>query len=87
MITPGKRTAGAKITYQWKRGGTAIEGATGSTYKVVSADVGKLLTVVLTVQTPDYLPVSTESMPTPVRATAAPTGPPGFPGMPPMIWG
>jgi hypothetical protein len=33
------------ITYQWKRAGTAISGATGSTYTLVQADVGKYITV------------------------------------------
>ncbi len=33
------------ITYQWKRGGSAINGATGSTYTLVLADVGAAITV------------------------------------------
>ena len=33
------------ITYQWKRGGAAISGATGSTYTLVQADVGLAITV------------------------------------------
>jgi hypothetical protein len=85
VLTPGKWTAGAKLIYQWKRSGTAIKGATGSSYKVVSADVGKLLTVDVTGQVPDYLPVTVASIPTPVRATAVMTGPqmpPMFPGFP-----
>tara|TARA_R110002074_G_scaffold139535_2_gene285331 strand:+ start:2310 stop:4337 length:2028 start_codon:yes stop_codon:yes gene_type:complete len=32
-------------TYQWKRDGSAISGATNSTYTVASADVGKTITV------------------------------------------
>jgi hypothetical protein len=31
--------------YQWRRGGTAISGATSSTYALVSADVGTVITV------------------------------------------
>lgn len=31
--------------YQWRRGGTAISGATSSTYTLVSADVGTVITV------------------------------------------
>jgi hypothetical protein len=33
------------FTYQWNRGGTAIVGATASTYVPVAADVGALLTI------------------------------------------
>ncbi len=33
------------ISYQWKRGGTAITGATSSTYKLVAEDVGEVITV------------------------------------------
>ena len=34
------------ITYQWQRGGVDIGGATGSTYTLVDADVGALITAV-----------------------------------------
>ena len=33
------------ISYQWKRGGVAISGATASTYTLVSADVGSTITL------------------------------------------
>lgn len=36
------------LSYQWKRGGTAISGATAATYKTVSADAGKAITVTVT---------------------------------------
>src|SRR5207302_8179675 len=36
------------FTYQWKREGTAISGATAATYKVVEADQGRSLTCVVT---------------------------------------
>ncbi len=35
------------FTYQWKRGGTAIGGATGRTYVLTQADVGKAITVIV----------------------------------------
>lgn len=41
-------TSGAKLTYQWKRNGTVIKGATKSTYTPVAADRGKKLTVSVT---------------------------------------
>jgi len=34
--------------YQWRRDGLAIEGATGSTYELVAADAGRLITVTVT---------------------------------------
>ena len=36
------------FTYQWKRGGTAISGATANSYLLVSADVGTMITVTVT---------------------------------------
>jgi hypothetical protein len=35
---PGVWTSGTTLTYQWYRSGTAIAGATGRTYKVISTD-------------------------------------------------
>lgn len=36
------------FTYQWKRDGTNISGATGKTYTVVAGDVGKAISVAVT---------------------------------------
>ncbi|MDP7358102.1 MAG: cadherin domain-containing protein, partial [Pseudomonadales bacterium] len=36
---------GVSITYQWKRGGSAISGATSSSYTLTQADVGTAITV------------------------------------------
>jgi hypothetical protein len=36
------------LTYQWRRGASPIRGATGSTYKLVTADVGELVNVLVT---------------------------------------
>ena len=36
------------FAYQWKRSGSAISGATGTTYTLVSADVGNTITVTIT---------------------------------------
>ncbi|WP_156138923.1 hypothetical protein [Microbacterium mangrovi] len=38
----------SSYTWQWKRNGVAISGATGATYKLVAADYGKKITVTLT---------------------------------------
>ena len=42
------------ITYQWFRGTSAVAGATGVTYEVTSADVGKAITVKATATRPGY---------------------------------
>jgi len=46
--TSGLSPSATKLTYQWYRGGTAISGATGSTYTTVAADVNTALTVKVT---------------------------------------
>ena len=37
----------SNVTYQWKRDGSAISGATNQTYTLVQADVGKPITVTI----------------------------------------
>jgi len=41
-------SVGNLFSYQWKRGGAAIAGATGSTYELVEADVGQTISVTVT---------------------------------------
>ena len=41
-------------TYQWRRNGSGIGGATGATYKPTVADVGKTITVNVTVSRSGY---------------------------------
>ena len=53
------------FTYQWNRAGTAISGATGSSYVPVTADIGNMLTVSVTAAN------TGGSSP---RVTSAPTG-------------
>lgn len=49
VLTAGARTpAAATVTYQWKRDGVAITGATTSTYTLVSADLATTITVTAT---------------------------------------
>lgn len=45
---PGAWTTGTGFTYQWKRDGKAIAGATASSYTAVGADAKKKLTVTVT---------------------------------------
>ncbi|MFC5928135.1 CAP domain-containing protein [Cryobacterium melibiosiphilum] len=52
------------LLYQWARGGTAISGATASTYAIKAADVGATLTVTVTGTKPNYGPVARKSQST-----------------------
>lgn len=47
-VNRGSWTASTKLTTQWLRNGAAIKGATGTTYKLTSADVGKKISVRVT---------------------------------------
>ena len=49
------------FSYQWYRSGTAISGATASTYKLVSADRGKTITVKVTGKKSGYATASVTS--------------------------
>ena len=45
---PGAWTSGTRFSYQWKRSGSSIKGATGSTYTPTSSDRGTTLSVSVT---------------------------------------
>lgn len=45
---PGSWTSGTKLTYQWKRNGVNVSGATAATYRLTAADKGTKLTVTVT---------------------------------------
>ena len=66
-VTSGTWTGDAPITYSrvWRRDGATIPGATGTAYETVAADVGKIITVVVTAAN------STAS----ATAASAPAGP------------
>ncbi len=49
------------FSYAWKRSGTGIPGATGSTYKLTATDVGKTITVTVTAKADGYLNASRTS--------------------------
>lgn len=51
----------ATFSYAWKRSGTSIPGATGSTYKLTATDVGKTITVTVTAKADGYLNASRTS--------------------------
>ncbi|MFK4788873.1 fibronectin type III domain-containing protein [Microbacterium sp. ZW T5_56] len=44
----GSWTSGTKLTYQWKRNGINVSGATAATYRLAAADKGAKLTVTVT---------------------------------------
>ncbi len=58
---PGTWTKGAKLTYQWQRGGQAIAGATKASYALVGADGGQQVSVTVTGSKSGYTPTSTTS--------------------------
>lgn len=53
-VTTGAWTTGTSLSYQWVRNGKNITGATKNTYKAVSADAGKKLTVKVTGKKPGF---------------------------------
>jgi hypothetical protein len=52
---------GTTISYQWKRNGVAIAGATRGTYVLVKADKGKLITISITGNQPFFAPTTKTS--------------------------
>jgi lysophospholipase L1-like esterase len=77
-VATGAWDAGTTLSIQWRRGGTAIAGATGGTYVIKEADVGAALTVTVTGSKTGFTTVQRTSTPTGVvppgaLSTAAPT--------------
>jgi hypothetical protein len=71
--TPGSWSAApSSYTYQWKANGTAISGATGSTYTVPASTVGKKLTVTVTAVKSGWVSGSATSAPVTVAKGDAP---------------
>jgi len=56
--------ATVKLTYQWKRNGVAISGATKASYKLASKDKSKKITVTVTGKKSGYVTVAKTSAPT-----------------------
>ncbi|MDN6487037.1 MAG: hypothetical protein L0K34_06080, partial [Ancrocorticia sp.] len=67
---PGEWTSGTEFTYQWYRNGTAIAGATATTYKLTAADTGTAITVTVTGAKDGYTSISATSASTSKIATA-----------------
>ncbi len=68
-VDPQWSVPGVVNTYEWRRNGVAIAGATSQSYDVVVADVSRQLTVVVTGTSPEFG--------TGVSTSAAVTGKPG----------
>ncbi|MFJ4232821.1 hypothetical protein [Cellulosimicrobium cellulans] len=56
VASPGTWSPSATFSYQWRRGTTAIAGATGVSYVPSAADLGQQLSVVVTGTSPGYAP-------------------------------
>jgi hypothetical protein len=65
-VTPGTWRPGAYVTYQWYSNGVPISGATGTTYRIAGAHVGKKLSVVVTGRKSGYATTDKSSVSVPV---------------------
>lgn len=61
VASPGTWTTNTTFTYQWYANGYTLVGATGSKYKVTSANVGKVITVKVTGTKTGYTTVTKTS--------------------------
>ena len=59
----------AKPSYSWQRGGETIAGATGAKYRLVPADVGRRISVRVTLTAPHWASTSERTAATPVVQT------------------
>ena len=82
LTKPTYTPSSATLTYKWLRNGTAIAGATKSTYTVVKADLGATLTATITAKKTDYttLPLTSASTDTVAPGTLAVTAAPTISG-------
>lgn len=71
------------LAYQWRRNGKAIAGATGTTYQLLPADAGTIITVTVTGTRPGYATATTTSAGTkPIVLTPLVTTVPKITGTP-----
>lgn len=68
--TAGTWDSGTTLSYQWKADGMAISGATGSTFKLTSAQVGKAITLTITGSKPGFRSTERTSAPVTVLSNA-----------------
>lgn len=74
------KPAPVSLTYQWKRSGKPITGATKSTYKLVKADAGKKVTVTVTGKRSGFVTASKTSSSVTARAVLTKTPKPKIAG-------
>lgn len=79
---PGTWTSGTAFSYQWSRGGAAIAGATGQTYKTTAADAGRTLTVTVKGTKSGYTAAATTSAAVAVAAAPLASATPTVTGTP-----
>jgi hypothetical protein len=70
VTTSAPSPSGAIASYQWMRGSGAITGATASSYKLVNADAGHYLSVVVTLSAEGHSATSTQYYVGPIVAGA-----------------
>jgi surface antigen len=61
--TTGWGPPGIDMTYQWYRNGMLVTSQTTSTYLLKSADAGASITLIVTATRPNYVPVTSTSVP------------------------
>ena len=66
------RPSGATLAYTWKRDGKAISGATGNTYTLTAADVGRKITLTTKATAPNFVSVTKTSSTTATVASKHP---------------
>lgn len=72
----GNWTSGTKLTQRWYRNGAAVSGATGTSYTLKSADVGKTISVKVTGSKAGYTTVTKGSAGVRVQAAPRPAAKP-----------
>lgn len=77
-VVPGAWTEATALSYQWKRGGAAVSGATSTSYLVTIDDIGSEITVSVTGRKTGYTSTTedskaTVSVPVPTVSSAVPT--------------
>lgn len=75
-VKPGTWSPSATLSYRWKRNGTSITGATGTTYALTNLDHGARITVTVTAKRTGYTATSRTSAATAVVLKPFTSSPP-----------
>ncbi len=68
------------LSYEWRRNGTKISGATASTYTTVAADAGRTITVAVTARLANHNPLTSVASGVAIRAGLVSVTPPTISG-------